>query len=573
LTLAHLFLLASSINFSKVLFWNRSDQFLTELELVVPTSRADEVRTLHVDDVREDAPPELPTSFCPCKTIVSSSTHAAPLDYLSMKRSIGSNDGNRRERQQPIEGRGISLNPQRVSTVMQQHPLKSDDNEMQQLPLNSDDNEIKPNAKEPSETEGMEDEDDSLDAESDSDIESHSDEDDADGSDERELAGEEVEPIDPTSTPAQAPVAASVGVDTTTGSEMGFRKKGKEIKISTPARLDVLFGRGKPYQSHFGNIRLHKFVKRQKERYTTARRHEKLTIATEVVRSIKFAGQEPARFLKRSTEGDYWVEVSDFVARQKVGHALRGKPRGKKKGTRSLSSRQTTLPIASDDDDDDPRPTEALSNPSVPPARDHPETVGRPSSGMIPVATGPTMTGTWHQSGIFHAPPPAMNEMEERHHLLTQIAALNTETLADIVRQHCAPVGIRRRSLASLPPMAASGIPHGAAAFGLPIHFMNSSLPPSFPWAAAGLASRWSQPGHLPPGHYPLPQAAAGSSSHGDMPPPDHQLVAAFLQQNGLMQGHVPGGGGGGEQERHPNDPRVLAAAFLQQQGRFPPYF
>jgi hypothetical protein len=426
------------------------------------------------------------------------------------------------EQQQPVEGHGISLNPQRDSPVMQQLPLKRDDNEMER------------NAKEPAQKEEIEGEDDSLDAESDSDIESHSD-DDADSSGD----GEEVVPVDPTST-AQAPVAA-VGVDTK-GSEMGFRRKGKEFKITTPARLDVLFGRGKPYQSHFGNVRLHKFVKRQKERYTTARRHEKLTIATEVVRSLKFAGQEPARFLKRSTEGDYWVEVSDFVARQKVGHALRGKPRGKKKGTISLQLSQT-LPIASDDD---PRPTEALSNPSVPPTRD-PETVGRPSPSILPVA-GPT-TGTWHQSGILHA--PAMNEMEERHHLLTQIAELNTETLAAIVRQHCGQVGARRTSLAAVP--MASGIPH-MPSIGLPIHFMNS-LPPSH-WAR--LASRWFQPGHPPP----------AGTSHGEMAP-DPQLVAAFLQ-NGLMQGHahVPGG----EHERNLNDPRVLAA-FMQQQGRFPPYF
>ncbi len=105
---------------------------------------------------------------------------------------------------------------------------------------------------------------------------------------------------------------------------------GQDIpRISQPERFDVLFGRGKPYQGHAGNIRLHKIVDLYKPRYSQARRHEKTEIAEEIVQFIKTAGanDNPGRFLKRVENEEAWIEVSDSVARDKVSHALRGKPR------------------------------------------------------------------------------------------------------------------------------------------------------------------------------------------------------------------------------------------------------
>lgn len=103
-------------------------------------------------------------------------------------------------------------------------------------------------------------------------------------------------------------------------------------RISQPSRFDVLFGRGKPYQGHAGNIRLHKIVDLYKPRYSQARRHEKTEIAEEIVQFIKSAGannnnNKPGRFLKRMENEEAWVEVSDSIARDKVSHALRGKTR------------------------------------------------------------------------------------------------------------------------------------------------------------------------------------------------------------------------------------------------------
>jgi hypothetical protein len=99
-----------------------------------------------------------------------------------------------------------------------------------------------------------------------------------------------------------------------------------EEKISKPTPFDVLFGRGKPYQGHPGNIRLHKIVDVHRSRYLRARRYDKFAISEEIVRNIK-APPESGRFLKRAEGEDYWEEVSDPVAQEKVSHALRGKPR------------------------------------------------------------------------------------------------------------------------------------------------------------------------------------------------------------------------------------------------------
>lgn len=98
-------------------------------------------------------------------------------------------------------------------------------------------------------------------------------------------------------------------------------------KILQPTQYDVLFGRGKPFQGHAGNIRLHKVVDVYKGRYSQARRHEKTEIAEEIVQFIKNGSAKAGRFLKRLEGEECWVEVSDSIARDKVSHALRGKPR------------------------------------------------------------------------------------------------------------------------------------------------------------------------------------------------------------------------------------------------------
>jgi hypothetical protein len=96
-----------------------------------------------------------------------------------------------------------------------------------------------------------------------------------------------------------------------------------------PTPFDVLFGRGKPYQGHEGNIRLRKVVVLYKVRYSHARCHKKFEIAEEIVQFVKNGDAKAGRFLKRVAGDGSWAEVRDSIARDKVSHLLGGKPRRK----------------------------------------------------------------------------------------------------------------------------------------------------------------------------------------------------------------------------------------------------
>jgi hypothetical protein len=104
----------------------------------------------------------------------------------------------------------------------------------------------------------------------------------------------------------------------------------RSTRILRPKPNDILLGRGKPIQDHSGNIRLRKLVDFHRARYLKARREVKSIIAEEIVQSIKDVekgdGENASRFLRRFEE-EYWIEVSDDIARDKVSHALRSKTR------------------------------------------------------------------------------------------------------------------------------------------------------------------------------------------------------------------------------------------------------
>jgi hypothetical protein len=79
-----------------------------------------------------------------------------------------------------------------------------------------------------------------------------------------------------------------------------------------------LFGRGKPIQEYFGNIRYHSLLDYYQDAYERSKKFEKMQISQRVVDTAHaFAG----RFLKQ--EGSGWVAVDDLVARDKVSHAFR----------------------------------------------------------------------------------------------------------------------------------------------------------------------------------------------------------------------------------------------------------
>jgi hypothetical protein len=95
-------------------------------------------------------------------------------------------------------------------------------------------------------------------------------------------------------------------------------------KVLRPTHSDVIFGKGKPFQMHSGNRRMHRIASAHKEHYL-ASKHDKILIADMVLQQIKNDGSEPVRFLKRGRgdDGELWVEVDDYEAREKVRHALR----------------------------------------------------------------------------------------------------------------------------------------------------------------------------------------------------------------------------------------------------------
>eukprot|EP00339_Tiarina_fusa_P026309 CAMPEP_0117083640 /NCGR_PEP_ID=MMETSP0472-20121206/58883_1 /TAXON_ID=693140 ORGANISM="Tiarina fusus, Strain LIS" /NCGR_SAMPLE_ID=MMETSP0472 /ASSEMBLY_ACC=CAM_ASM_000603 /LENGTH=579 /DNA_ID=CAMNT_0004812337 /DNA_START=121 /DNA_END=1861 /DNA_ORIENTATION=+ len=109
-----------------------------------------------------------------------------------------------------------------------------------------------------------------------------------------------------------------------------------DLFIVVPNRLDVLFGRGKPIQEHFGNIRYHSLLDYYQNAYERSKKFEKMQISQRVVDTVHaFVG----RFLKQ--EGSGWVEVDDLVARDKVSHAFRTR-RANHSSSSSTPSEPTT---------------------------------------------------------------------------------------------------------------------------------------------------------------------------------------------------------------------------------------
>ena len=102
--------------------------------------------------------------------------------------------------------------------------------------------------------------------------------------------------------------------------------------ILQPGPQDILFGRGKPYQERPSNVWFRNLLESYRNRYEVACKSEKTKLATEIVHVVKLKN---GRFLKQSQEWDYWVEVDDKMAREKVSHAFRTR-RSKTKGSEHL---------------------------------------------------------------------------------------------------------------------------------------------------------------------------------------------------------------------------------------------
>eukprot|EP00934_Nitzschia_sp_Nitz4_P005869 Nitzschia sp. Nitz4//scaffold28_size193895//21364//22833//NITZ4_001625-RA/size193895-augustus-gene-0.289-mRNA-1//1//CDS//3329545862//5859//frame0 len=95
-------------------------------------------------------------------------------------------------------------------------------------------------------------------------------------------------------------------------------QKNKE-QIMCPTSLDILIGRGKPYQEYPGNLRLASLIAEFVGEYAHSDdKSDKTVLSLTIVQRAKALG---SRFLQRTSMG--WVEVDDSVAREKVVNALR----------------------------------------------------------------------------------------------------------------------------------------------------------------------------------------------------------------------------------------------------------
>jgi hypothetical protein len=88
-------------------------------------------------------------------------------------------------------------------------------------------------------------------------------------------------------------------------------------RIEIPTCVDVVLGRGRPYQEYPGNIRLADIIDEHRTVYQASSRSEKTTLSYKILSIIKdnFGG----RLLKKC-DGDVggWMQVSDDTAREKV---------------------------------------------------------------------------------------------------------------------------------------------------------------------------------------------------------------------------------------------------------------
>jgi hypothetical protein len=93
----------------------------------------------------------------------------------------------------------------------------------------------------------------------------------------------------------------------------------------TPARYDVLFGRGRPIQCHPGNIRFRQLLEVHADEYERVSKFEKTLLAARLVQTVKATG---SRFLKQ-VDGDRWVQVGEVMSHKKVSQSFRTR-RGKR---------------------------------------------------------------------------------------------------------------------------------------------------------------------------------------------------------------------------------------------------
>jgi tagatose-1,6-bisphosphate aldolase len=103
--------------------------------------------------------------------------------------------------------------------------------------------------------------------------------------------------------------------------------------IELPLASDILLGKGKPFQEHIGNMRLHALVDEHLSHYIQCSGISEKTILAAVL--VKMVQGASGRFL--SKDRGVWIEVSDDIAREKVCHVFRARRPVMRQGRRGAS--------------------------------------------------------------------------------------------------------------------------------------------------------------------------------------------------------------------------------------------
>jgi hypothetical protein len=93
-----------------------------------------------------------------------------------------------------------------------------------------------------------------------------------------------------------------------------------DTRIYCPSPLDVLCGRGKPFQEHSGNVRLAELFEKHQDLYRTTKRGGKSEVSEDILRLVR---EYDGCFIKKKEGEDEWIVVDDDEAREKVSQGFR----------------------------------------------------------------------------------------------------------------------------------------------------------------------------------------------------------------------------------------------------------
>ena len=111
-----------------------------------------------------------------------------------------------------------------------------------------------------------------------------------------------------------------------------------------PGNFDVICGRGKTCYNHPGNINFRKLVETYLTQYDNARSKVAKSMVVSAIANDVRRQSPTGGFVKQDTDTGMWVEVGEYMAREKIGQALRDSLHMKYRSSTAVSYTHLTLP-------------------------------------------------------------------------------------------------------------------------------------------------------------------------------------------------------------------------------------